>query len=242
MCFHNYIYGIDLLVFGLYILILLAWEWWSQVIVEGSQGSHTLKVQAGLKLGMSLFILSEIMFFFGFFWSFFHLSLSPSVETGCLWPPLGIKVLHPLYLPLVNTFILLESGFMVNIACCSLYMGSLKHAIRGFSVTLILACLFTFFQFLEYKNASFNLSDGAYGTTFFMITGLHGLHVIIGTIFLFICSMRIYWTYNQPKNIYAFKKDGFVGMICATWYWHFVDIVWLFVYSYVYLWGSGILV
>ena len=157
--------------------------WWRDVIDESLQGHHTSYVQTSLKYGVILFIVTEVMFFFGFFWAFFHAALSPTVEIGCIWPPVGITMFHPFEVPLINTMLLLLSGVAVTWSHHAMVEGYSQEAVMGLIVTVILASIFTVFQGYEYLEATFDISDSVYGTTFYMTTGLHGLHVLIGTIF-----------------------------------------------------------
>lgn len=205
--------------------------WWRDVIREATfEGKHTKKVQRSHKIGFVLFIASEVMFFFGFFWAFFHSSLSPSVEIGCVWPPEGIIPFNPWKVPLFNTFTLLLSGLTITITHNYLVSRNFSECVRFFVFTILLAILFTLVQLYEYRTSSFSISDGIYGSTFFMSTGFHGLHVIIGTIFISVCLFRLMRGHFTNKH--------HVGFECAAWYWHFVDIVWLFLFVSIYWWGG----
>jgi cytochrome c oxidase subunit 3 len=170
------------------------------------------------------------LFFMAIFWAFFHSALTPTVELGAQWPPLGIEPINPFELPLLNTVVLLSSGATVTYAHHSLIQGKRKGALWGSVATIVLAIIFTAFQAIEYSVSSFTISDGAFGTCFFFGTGFHGLHVIIGTIFLAVALWRIY-AYHLTDNHHL----GFEGGIL---YWHFVDVVWLFLYVSIYYWGS----
>nr|APX40816.1 cytochrome c oxidase subunit 3 [Smaragdina concolor] len=221
----------SLLFIGLTINILVSFQWWRDVSREGTyQGHHTMKVALGLRWGMILFIVSEVLFFVSFFWSFFHSSLSPSIELGLLWPPKGIETFNPLEIPLLNTLILLTSGLTVTWAHHSIMENNYTKALQGLILTVLLGIYFTILQGFEYIEAPFTIADSVYGSTFFMATGFHGLHVIIGTSFLFVCLIRLYL--NHFSNIHHF------GFEAAAWYWHFVDVVWLFLYISIYWWGS----
>nr|APX40686.1 cytochrome c oxidase subunit 3 [Labidostomis lucida] len=220
-----------LLLVGLTINMLVSLQWWRDVAREGTfQGHHTLKVALGLRWGMILFIVSEVFFFISFFWSFFHSSLSPTIELGLLWPPKGIQTFNPLEIPLLNTMILLTSGLTVTWAHHSLMENNYNKALQGLALTVILGIYFTALQGFEYIEAPFTIADSVYGSTFFMATGFHGLHVIIGTTFLGVCLIRLYL--NHFSSIHHF------GFEAAAWYWHFVDVVWLFLYISIYWWGS----
>lgn len=219
-----------LVLLGLVSIALCMFLWLKDVVRESTfQGYHTKIAVYGLKLGFLLFIVSEVLFFFSFFWAFFHSSLSPSVEIGVMWPPKGIEALNPFSVPLLNTAILLSSGATVTWAHHSIVSGNRQEAIRGLSLTVILGVIFTALQGMEYVEAPFSIADSVYGSTFFVATGFHGLHVIIGTIFLFVCLIRL--------NLSHFTKSHHLGFEAASWYWHFVDVVWLFLYVCIYWWG-----
>lgn len=215
---------------GLLAITLCLFIWLKDVVREATfQGFHTKATVAGLKLGFLLFIISEVCFFVSFFWAFFHSSLSPSVEIGVMWPPLGVDPLNPFSVPLLNTAILLSSGATVTWAHHSIVSGEKKEALRGLTLTVILGFIFTALQAFEYLEAPFCIADSVYGSTFFVATGFHGFHVIIGTIFLLICLLRL--------NNSHFTRSHHFGFEAASWYWHFVDVVWLFLYVCIYWWG-----
>ena len=206
--------------------------WWRDVIKEAEfQGHHTPVVQIGMRYGMALFIASEVMFFSAFFWAFFDSSLFPRAATGGVWPPKGILPLDPLALPLLNTLILLTSGCTVTWAHHALRENNRAGTIQGLSLTVVLGLLFTSIQAYEYSHAPFGFKDNIFTSTFFMATGFHGFHVIIGTIFLAVCLFRTIKGH--------FKPDHHFGFEAAAWYWHFVDVVWLFLFAFVDIWGSG---
>nr|UBQ34093.1 cytochrome c oxidase subunit III [Phascolarctos cinereus] len=229
MWFHSN--SLLLLMTGLTCMLLTMYQWWRDIIREGTfQGHHTPVVQKNLRYGMILFLLSEAFFFLGFFWAFYHSSLAPTPEIGSCWPPTGIHPLDPFEIPLLNTSILLASGVSITWAHHSLMEGHRNHTIQALSITILLGLYFTMLQAMEYYEASFTMSDGIYGSTFFMSTGFHGLHVIIGSTFLTVCLMR------QLK--YHFTTTHHLGFEAAAWYWHFVDVVWLFLYVSIYWWGS----
>ncbi len=205
--------------------------WFRDIVAEGTfLGNHTLAVQKGINLGVILFIVSEALFFLAIFWAFFHSALTPTVELGAQWPPMGIEPINPFELPLLNTVILLSSGATVTYAHHALIKGDRAGALYGSIYTVLLAVIFTFFQGVEYNVSSFTISDGAFGTCFYFGTGFHGLHVIIGTIFLAIALWRIY--------AYHLTDNHHVGFEAGILYWHFVDVVWLFLYVSIYYWGS----
>jgi len=231
MYMHYYKYGLLTLFLGFFNVLLIMSLWWRDVIREATfEGMHTKKVQAGLKLGFILFIVSEVMFFFGFFWAFFHSSLSPAISIGCVWPPNAISPFDPMGTPLVNTCVLLLSGATITFTHHSLISGNYGRTILGFFETIAYAFLFTILQFEEYLYSPFAISDGIYGSVFFMTTGLHGFHVIIGTIFIIVCFVRYI--------LQHFTKEHHLGFEFSAWYWHFVDVVWLFVYLVIYWWGG----
>nr|YP_003735111.1 cytochrome c oxidase subunit III [Hydrolagus lemures]ADI57859.1 cytochrome c oxidase subunit III [Hydrolagus lemures] len=220
-----------LLSLGLLLLVLTMIQWWRDVIRESTfQGHHTPPVQKGMRWGMILFITSEVLFFLGFFWAFYHSSLAPTPELGNCWPPTGIHPLDPFNVPLLNTAILLASGVTITWAHHSLMEGTRKEMTQALTLTVILGVYFTLLQAMEYYEAPFTISDGIYGSTFFVATGFHGLHVIIGTTFLLVCLMR--------QIQYHFTSMHHFGFEAAAWYWHFVDVVWLFLYVSIYWWGS----
>uniref|UniRef100_A0AAU7YTU0 Cytochrome c oxidase subunit 3 n=1 Tax=Rhopalus tibetanus TaxID=3151528 RepID=A0AAU7YTU0_9HEMI len=216
---------------GMMITLLTMFQWWRDIVRESTyQGKHTIKVTEGLKLGMILFIISEIFFFISFFWAFFHSSLAPTIELGMMWPPKGVKTFNPMEIPLLNTMILLCSGISVTWAHHSLMNGKHSQTTKALVTTVILGGYFTMLQGFEYVEASFCISDSIYGSSFFMATGFHGIHVIIGTTFLLICLTR--------HMMFHFSKNHHFGFEAAAWYWHFVDVVWLFLYISIYWWGS----
>ena len=213
---------------GLCALLYVMFRWWADVVREAQDGhSHNAIVRIGLRYGMALFILTEVMFFSGFFWAFFTASLFPA---GGTWPPKGVEVLEPFDWPLLNTFILLSSGATLTWAHHGLIEDYRRDLVRGLSATIALGITFTLIQAYEYSHAAFGFTEGIYPTTFYMATGFHGFHVIIGTIFLTVCLVR------AVKG--HFKPDQHVGFEAAAWYWHFVDVVWLFLFFSIYWWGS----
>lgn len=212
-------------------LLLVIFQWWRDVGREGSYlGLHSQIVELGLRWGMALFITSEVFFFLSFFWAFFHASLSPNVELGRRWPPIGILPFNPFGVPLLNRIVLLRSGVSVTWCHHALIHYNHEQAVQGLATTIFLGLYFTFLQAIEYWEASFNLRDRVYGSSFFVATGFHGLHVIVGTTFLAVCLWRI------RKGV--FRNGHHFGLEAAAWYWHFVDVVWLFLYVRIYWWGS----
>ncbi|MCG5234160.1 cytochrome c oxidase subunit 3 [Xanthobacter oligotrophicus] len=213
--------------------------WWRDMVHEARAGFHTRVVDLGLRYGMILFIASEVMFFVAWFWAFFDASLFTSEAinyqrlefTGGVWPPKGIESLDPWHLPLLNTLILLTSGTTVTWAHHALLHGDRQGLKWGLWCTVILGVLFSTLQAYEYAHAHFAFAGNIYGATFFMATGFHGFHVIVGTIFLAVCLLRAYQGDFTPKKHFGFEA--------AAWYWHFVDVVWLFLFTFVYVWASG---
>jgi len=205
--------------------------WFRDIISEATYiGNHTLAVQKGLNMGVALFIVSEALFFLAIFWNFFHSALSPNVELGAQWPPMGIQAINPFELPLLNTVLLLSSGVTVTYAHHSLIQGNRAGTLYGLLYTILLAVLFTALQGVEYSVSSYTISDGIYGSCFYFGTGFHGLHVIIGTIFLSVGFWRVL-AYHSTENHH-------LGLEAGILYWHFVDVVWLFLYISIYYWGS----
>nr|YP_006665953.1 cytochrome c oxidase subunit III [Blattella bisignata]AFO85476.1 cytochrome c oxidase subunit III [Blattella bisignata] len=221
----------ELMFVGMLILILTMIQWWRDIVREGTyQGLHTKFVTKGLRWGMILFIISEVFFFISFFWAFFHSSLSPTIELGSLWPPMGILPFNPLQIPLLNTAILLASGVTVTWAHHGLLEDNYNQSLQGLFFTVVLGIYFTVLQAYEYVEAPFTIADSVYGSSFFMATGFHGLHVIIGTTFLLTCLLRHLFLHFSSGHHFGFEA--------AAWYWHFVDVVWLFLYVSIYWWGS----
>nr|QSZ78281.1 cytochrome c oxidase subunit III [Leptocimbex praiaformis] len=221
----------NLMFLGITLTLMIMFQWWRDIIRESTfQGNHTTSVMNGLQWGMILFIISEILFFTSFFWAFFHSSLSPNIEIGSLWPPKGIKPFNPMHIPLLNTIILITSGMTITWSHHSIMNNNKKEALKSLKITVILGILFTMLQAYEYNEASFSIASSIYGSTFFMATGFHGIHVLIGTTFLFVNLMRL-----KNNHFSIFHHFGFEA---SAWYWHFVDVVWLFLYISVYWWGK----
>lgn len=214
--------------------------WWRDVINEAEhKGNHTRVVQIHHRYGMILFIASEVMFFVAWFWAYFNTALFPddihqiarNEFIGGVWPPKGIETFDPWHLPLLNTLILLTSGTTVTWAHHALLEGDRNGLKNGLWLTIILGLLFTSIQAYEYSHAAFAFKGNIYGATFFMATGFHGAHVIIGTIFLTVCLARAYAGHFTPTQHLGFEF--------AAWYWHFVDVVWIFLFACIYVWGYG---
>jgi len=223
---------------GLIIVAYTMFAWWSDTIREAHSGHHTRVVSMHLRYGMMLFIASEVMFFVAWFWAFFDASLFPGEAaqvartefTGGHWPPRGVEVLDPFHLPLFNTIILLLSGTTVTWAHHSLIHGERGMLKFMLLVTVLLGILFTSVQAYEYAHAPFAFRESIYGATFFMATGFHGFHVLVGTVFLIVCLLRAMAGHFTPQQHFGFEA--------AAWYWHFVDVVWLFLFSCIYVWAS----
>lgn len=244
------------------IVIAIAYLWWRDVIIEAHKGDHTPVVQLHLRYGMILFIASEVMFFVAWFWAYFDASFYPAgIEAittnkdaivgmvkrndvlGGVWPPKPIEAtdaftsgsfqhtFDPWGLPLVNTLILLTSGCTVTWAHHAMLKNDRKGLIWGLVLTVLLGILFTVCQIIEYGHAGFSYAGHIYGSTFFMATGFHGFHVFVGTIFLLVCLLRALKGHFTPKQHFGFEA--------AAWYWHFVDVVWLFLFACIYVWGAG---
>jgi cytochrome c oxidase subunit III len=232
MWMHDNAYGKFLFALGFAAVLLTMYNWWKNTVTEAHTGYHTPVVQLHLRYGMIMFIASEVMFFVAWFWAFFDASLFPSSvdAVGGQWPPKGIEVLDPWGYPLLNTMILLCSGTTVTWAHHSLINGDREGLKLGLWLTILLGLLFSGVQAYEYIHAPFDFKGNVYGATFFMATGFHGFHVIVGTIFLAVCLARAYKGDFTPKQHFGFEA--------AAWYWHFVDVVWLFLFCSIYVWGG----
>ena len=235
---------------GMLGVIVTMAAWWSDVVKEGNEGDHTPVVSIGLRYGMILFIASEVMFFVAWFWIFFEMALFHHVRTlspiddvrtaWATWPPKGVEAVQPFELPLINTLTLLLSGTTVTWAHHALQTGDRRGAKIGLACTIVLGVLFTSIQAYEYHHILADhlfyseeaSNSGLYGSAFFMATGFHGFHVIIGTIFLSVCLARLLGGGFTPEKHFGFEA--------AAWYWHFVDVVWLFLFTFLYVtFGSG---
>lgn len=247
MAMHAVPAGMWVLGLGIALVLATFYFWWSDVVREAHAGDHTPVVQLHLRYGMLLFIASEVMFFVGWFWAWFDFSLFPTAlqfadgattnmigQEGASalmqWPPKGLEVIDAFDLPLINTLILLCSGTTVTWAHHALLKGDRKGLINGLWLTILLGLLFSSIQAYEYMHAPFPFSGLNYGSAFFMATGFHGFHVIVGTIFLIVCLIRSYKGHFTPQQHFGFEA--------AAWYWHFVDVVWLFLFIVVYVWGG----
>lgn len=220
-----------LIMVGLLVIILTILSWWRDVIRERTLiGHHTSTVVRAHRIGIVLLIVSEIFLFLSFLWAFFHSSWTISPNLGCVWPPIGIQALDPLGVPLLNTGFLLSSGATVTWAHHAVIAGENREAKDGLKWTILLGVIFTGLQAIEYNEAPFTIADRVYGSVLLVATGLHGLHVLIGTTLLAVCLYRTTEIHFRPRH--------HVGLEAAVWYWHLVDVVWIFLYMCVYWWGS----
>lgn len=216
---------------GLFAVLFVMFGWWRDVIHEAvAEKAHTPIAVIGMRYGMSLFIASEVMFFVAFFWAFFDSAFYPKEAIGFVWPPATIHVVDPFDLPFLMTMILLLSGCSVTWAHHAILEGKNADAVKAIGITAFLGAFFLCFQVYEYTHAHFGFKDTVYASTFYMATGFHGLHVFIGTIFLIVCWIRAMKGHFTPERHFGFEA--------AAWYWHFVDVVWLFLFVSIYWWGN----
>lgn len=214
---------------GLVLVFLVSLLWWRDIWREGTyQGKHSSKVEKGLRLGMLLFITREVCFFASFFWAYFHMALRPSIEISS-WPPLGVTPINPYEVPLLNTILLLSRGATMTWAHISLLGSKWVDTLTGLFYTVLLGLIFTWLQAMEYKSCRFTIADSVFGRTFYIATGFHGLHVLVGTLFILIILFR-----HLDRHFSCRHHRGFEA---RAWYWHFVDVVWLFLYRSLYCWG-----
>lgn len=223
-------YNFYAVAYSVFFLVLTTFLWWKDFSRESMLGYHTHKLESSLRVGMLLFILSEVFFFISFFWAFYDASLSPTVELGLVWPPKGIVPLSVYSVPLLNTIILLTSGITVTWCHHSLMNNYFAKSVYSLAITILLGVYFLIMQYVEYSEASFTLADGVYGRTFFMATGFHGMHVFVGTSFL----CYVFFNLISGKLLY----NHHFSFEAAAWYWHFVDVVWLILFLSIYWWGS----
>ena len=239
------LFGADLAGGGPWIMFLgfagvlyTMYAWWSDVVRESVTGDHTPVVKMHHRYGMILFIASEVMFFVAWFWAYFDqffrhddVEQYARVEAmGPTWPPIGVELFDPFHLPLFNTLLLLTSGTTVTWAHHALLQNDRRGLVWGLTLTVLLGVLFSVVQAYEYGHAAFDFSGNIYGATFYMATGFHGFHVLVGTIFLLVCLIRAMRGHFTPEKHFGFEA--------AAWYWHFVDVVWLFLFVAVYVWGG----
>ncbi|MGE0415263.1 MAG: cytochrome c oxidase subunit 3 [Acetobacteraceae bacterium] len=223
------------LTLGVLLTLFVAFMWWRDVIIESrTPGAHSPIVRLSLRYGMLLFISSEVMFFAGFFWAYFNFLIFPETQGDgqTVWPPSYIHTFDPFHLPLLNTMILLLSGTTVTWAHHALLEGNKRDLVRGLGITVLLGIAFTICQAIEYSTAPFKfVGGGIYPSVFFLATGFHGFHVIVGTLFLLVCWFRARANHFTPQRHFGFEA--------AAWYWHFVDVVWLFLFVCIYWYGAG---
>ena len=220
-----------LLILGLILIVITILCWWRDVIRESTFiGHHTSVVISAHRIGIILLIVSEILFLLSLLWALLHSSWTISPNLGCVWPPIGVNALNPLRVPLLNTGLLLSSGATVTWAHHAVISGDQDEAANALKWTVTLGAIFTGLQAIEYLEAPFTIADSVYGSVFFVATGLHGLHVLIGTTFLIVCTVRVSQLHFSPTH--------HVGLEAAVWYWHLVDVVWILLYLCVYWWGS----
>jgi cytochrome c oxidase subunit III len=224
--------GMKGLLLGATAVLAVMWVWWRDVIHEAVvEKAHSPVTKIGLRYGMALFIASEVMFFFAFFWAFFNASLFPTEAIGFVWPPANIEVIDPFDIPLLMTMILLLSGCTVTWAHHAILEGKQAESVKALAITVGLGIAFTCFQAYEYAHATFPFTGGIYSSAFYMATGFHGFHVLVGSIFLAVCLWRANRGHFTPKSHFGFEA--------AAWYWHFVDVVWLFLFVAIYWWGNS---
>lgn len=231
--------GIFLINLSILSLLLIVSSWWQNVITEATYlGDQNEKVIKGIYYAIILFIISEIFLFIGLFWAYIHSALNNTPALGALWPPFGIDKINPIELPLLNTLLLLSAGFSVtwshhayitNNNISNNKSTSLQSADIGFIIGILFAFIFTLFQVIEYKTCGFDLSDSSFGSCFYLATSLHGIHVLIGAIFLLTSFLRF--------RLYHFSRIQHTNLICSLWYFHFTDAVWIFLFILMYLWG-----
>jgi cytochrome c oxidase subunit III len=223
--------GLKGVILGLLGVLAVMFFWWRDVIREAVvEKAHTPVAKIGLRYGMALFIASEVMFFVAFFWAYFDAAFYPKEAIGFLWPPANIHTIPPFEIPFLMTLILLLSGCTVTWAHHAILENDNKNAVKALGITVFLGFFFLCFQVYEYTHAHFKFTDGIYASTFYMATGFHGFHVLVGTIFLAVCWWR------AVKG--HFTAESHFGFEAAAWYWHFVDVVWLFLFVAIYWWGT----
>ena len=212
------------------LIFLIVFQWFRDIIREGQEGSHTKLTQKGLMISFLIFLITEVMLFFSLFWAFFHSSLSPAIELGAMWPPLGVNPINTWALPLFGTGLLLSSGFILTYGHHALIKGDKYSAFLGIIFASFLGFLFCYGQYIEYCYSEFTIADSVFGSVFFMTTGLHFSHVIAGALFLFVSSVRLFYD--------NFSSEHNLGLDCAIIYYHLVDILWIFVYIIFYYFGG----
>lgn len=230
---NGFSFGLKGVFIGLLAVVATMFFWWKDVVYEAVvEKAHSNITYLGMRYGMALFIASEVMFFVAFFWAFFNASLFPTAEMGYVWPPENTEIIKPFELPFLMTMILLLSGCTVTWAHHEILHGNAVQAAKATGLTVILGAIFLCFQVYEYAHAPFGFTEGIYSSAFYMATGFHGFHVFVGTVFLFVCYLRM------KKG--HFTAERHFGFEAAAWYWHFVDVVWLFLFVAIYFWGNTI--
>lgn len=228
---HNYINTSIYIIINIFNILYVLTLWFKDIVAESTYlGDHTTRVKKGLVQGFYLFVVSEILIFASLFWAYLHSSLNPTIEIGMSWPPMGIEPISPSELPLLNTIILLASGVTITMGHHALINGNRNDTLYGFIFTTLLIVLFVILQGMEYIFAPFTISDGVYGSTFFSLTGLHGIHMIMLAIMLGVCTWRVY-NYDFTNTSHVFAET-------TVLYLHVLDILWLFIYIIAYWWGS----
>nr|DBA43941.1 TPA_asm: COX3 [Bombus terricola] len=223
-----YLNNMMLMIINLIMLILVTLMWFRDIIRESTfQGMHSLLIISMMKFSMIMFIISELFFFISFFWTFFHNSISPSIEINFSWPPSMIKFFNPFEIPLLNSIILIMSGFTVTLSHYNLLNNKFKPSMLNLMFTIILGFYFNMMQMFEYYNSFFCINDSIFGSIFYLSTGFHGIHVLIGTL------MLLYSFIRMNKN--HFSSIHHINFEFSIWYWHFVDVIWLFIYMFYYI-------
>nr|YP_272045.1 cytochrome c oxidase subunit III [Placopecten magellanicus]AAZ06458.1 cytochrome oxidase subunit III [Placopecten magellanicus] len=208
--------------------VLCVYWWFVDIVTEATfLGKHTKRVQRGIRMGFCFFLVSESMFFVSFFWAFFHSALAPSVDIGCYWPPM-MATMKCWGIPMINTSLLLGTIWPCGVAQKGMKAAELGDVLKGLGLTMVLGVCFVGLQVWEYYTATFTMADSVYGSCFFALTGLHGLHVVGGLIFIFVAWNR--------ARLGHFSSARHLNLTFAIWYWHFVDMIWVFVYAIVYIW------
>nr|YP_009027756.1 cytochrome c oxidase subunit III [Bemisia afer]AHC02249.1 cytochrome oxidase subunit III [Bemisia afer] len=216
--------------FFLLLTILIVAQWWRDVIRETLyEGCRSNKINLTINLGMAFFIVSELWFFISFFWAYFYFSLSPDMSMGLAWPPHGITPMNFMDIPLLNTLTLLTSGFFITWSHHSLINYSFSMARAALFSSIVTGGYFLSIQLYEYMNSTFSFCDSVFGNCFFILTGFHGIHVMIGLLFISVSYLRMVKKSFSPLFFHGFEY--------SIWYWHFVDLVWLFLYMFLYWWG-----
>nr|YP_009746621.1 cytochrome c oxidase subunit 3 [Jenufa minuta]QII41632.1 cytochrome c oxidase subunit 3 [Jenufa minuta] len=227
--FHGYNKASWLLIYGFLSVFYIMYVWWRDISRESLNAHHSTRVQTGLTYGMMIFIVTEAMFFVGLLWSFLHSAFTPTIQISQTWPPEGIVPIDWARRPALNSALLATSYFTANLSLYSIQMkNDIKQCRTYLGLTILLGILFTFYQYLEYNDSSFTMSDSVYGANFFLATGFHGFHVIVGFLFLTVCFLQLPIT----------TRTHSLGLQLAVLYWHFVDIVWIAIYGLIYLWGN----